>query len=395
MTQPDDLAAVTDTDATGASRRTQAGPSADGGPGDAAVPPATTAVPRPERLWILGRSAWALVAIALVLVIVGYVASALTLVIVPTILALFPATLLAPVSDALCRRGVPPAGASALTVVGAVVVFFGILSGVIALVAAQMPQLVESAAEGVGQLESLLAGDPLGIGVDGFSDVLQNAREQIGQAGDLVGQATSAAVMAFEFLAGFLLMLVVLFFYLKDGRRLRDAIVSTAPEQRRPLLRASLDRSWVTLAGYVRGQVIVAATDAVFIGAGLLIVGVPLVVPLSVLIFFGALFPIIGAVTTGALAVLVALANGGLVDALIVLGIVVAVQQLEGNVLQPFILGRAISLHPLVVLLAVTAGAVTLGVLGAFLAVPVTAIAARVIELIRDPDAVDEATGVA
>lgn len=349
----------------------------------------------PSALRRTGRIAWMLVGIAVVLVIAWHVVSALALVIVPAIIALFPATLLAPISDALCRRDVPPGVAAFVTLFGALLVFFGILAAVIALVVAQVPDLVESAADGLGQLESLLASDPLGLGIDGFSDIVEKARQQLGEAGDLVGQATSAAMVAFEFLAGFVLMLVVLFFYLKDGRRLRDAIVSTVPSGRRPVVRASLHRAWETLAGYLRGQMIVAATDAVFIGAGLLIVGVPLALPLTVLIFFGALFPIIGAVTTGALAVLVALANGGLVDGLIILGVVVGVQQLEGNVLEPFILGRVISLHPLVVLLAVTGGAVTLGVLGAFLAVPLTAIAARVIELIRDPEAVDEAMAAA
>lgn len=377
---------------------------ADDGAAQPAPPDvATTPRPSPSRdraapppaLSRAGRIAWAFVGVAVLLVLAWYVASALALVIVPVILALFPATLLSPVTDALCRRGVPPGLAALLTLVGAIVVFVGVLAGVIALVVAQIPELMESAAEGVGQLESLLASDPLGLGIERFSDVLEMAREQLGQAGDLAGQATSAALVAFEFLAGLLLLLVVLFFYLKDGRRLRDAIVSTAPRGRRPLVRASLDRAWTTLAGYIRGQVIVAATDAVFIGAGLLILGVPLAVPLAVLIFFGAMFPIIGAVSTGALAVLVALADGGLTDGLIVLGLVVAVQQLEGNVLEPFILGRAISLHPLVVLLAVTAGAVVLGILGAFIAVPLAAIAARVIELLRDPEAVEEATTAA
>jgi predicted PurR-regulated permease PerM len=360
----------------------------------ASSPPGARATP-PPALSRAGRAAWALVGIALVLVFAWYVASALALVLVPVVLALFPATLLSPIADALCRRGVPPTVAALVTVVGALLVFLGILAGVIALVVAQIPELMESAAEGVRQIESLLASDPLGLGVERFSDVLEMAREQLGQAGDLAAQAVSAALVAFEFLAGLLLLLVALFFYLKDGRRLRDAIVSTAPRRRRPLVRASLDRAWTTLAGYIRGQVIVAAVDAVFIGAGLLILGVPLAVPLAVLVFFGAMFPIVGAVTTGALAVLVALADGGLTDALIVLAIVVAVQQLEGNVLEPFILGRAISLHPLVVLLAVTGGAVVLGILGAFLAVPLTAIAARIIELLRDPELIQETTDAA
>ncbi|MEX0657943.1 MAG: AI-2E family transporter, partial [Egibacteraceae bacterium] len=128
---------------------------------------------------------------------------------------------------------------------------------------------------------------------------------------------------------------------------------------------------WTTLGRYFRGQLLVAAVDAVLIGLGLLLLGIPLAVPLAVLIFFGGLFPIVGAVTSGVVAVLVALADAGLATALIVLGLIVAVQQLESNVLEPVVLGKTLALHPLMVLLAITAGAVTLGVLGAFLAVPV------------------------
>jgi putative heme transporter len=178
----------------------------------------------------------------------------------------------------------------------------------------------------------------------------------------------------------------VLFFYLKDGRRLRDAIVTTAPRHRQPIVREGLDRSWTTLSSYVQGQLLVAAVDAVFIGVGLLILGVPLALPLAILVLFGGLFPIVGAVATGALAVLVALADGGLTTGLIVLGIVLAVQQIESNVLEPLILGRTIHLHPIVVLTAIAAGASVLGILGAFLAVPVAAITARIVDLVRGRD---------
>jgi putative heme transporter len=358
-----------------------------------AAPVPTGGPPEPTRLLHVGRGAWALVGVAVVLAILGYVASALTIVIVPVVLALFPATLLAPVADRLRRFGLPSAVAALLSLLLGLVVFFGVLAGAIALVVAQLPELLESAAEGIGQIEAWLEDDPLGIGVEGFGDLLAFAQEQLGEAGDLAGQASTAAVLAFEVVAGLLLLFVVLFFYLKDGRRLRDAIVTTVPERRQPLVRESLDRSWTTLSGYVQGQLLVALVDAVAIGIGLLVLGVPLALPLAILVLFGGLFPIVGAVATGALAVLVALADGGLTTALIVLAIVVAVQQLEGNVLEPLILGRTIHLHPLVVVTSITAGAAVLGILGAFLAVPVAAIVARVVDLLRGRtgDAVEDA----
>jgi putative heme transporter len=347
------------------------------------TPVPTGGPPEPSRLWRWGRTAWALVGIALALAVLGYVASALVIVVVPVILALFPATLLAPVADRLRKLGLPSALAALVTLLFGLGVFFGILAGAIALVIAQLPDLLESAAEGIGQIESWLEADPLGIGVEGFADLLEFVQEQLGEAGDLAGQATGAAALAFEAVAGLLLLFVVLFFYLKDGRRLRDAIVTTVPEGRQPAVRESLDRAWTTLSSYVQGQLLVALVDAIFIGIGLVILGVPLALPLAILVLFGGLFPIVGAVATGALAVLVALADGGLTTALIVLGIVLLVQQLESNVLEPLILGRTIHLHPFVVIASITAGAAVLGILGAFLAVPVAAITARVIDLLR------------
>lgn len=349
---------------------------------DQPLPP-TGGPPQPTGLWQVGRTAWALVGIALALALLGYVASAFAIVIIPVILALFPATLLVPVSDRLCRAGLPPALSALVTLLGAIVLFLGILAGVVAMVVAQLPDLLDSAAEGVGQIEEFIEDDPFDIGVEGFSDAFEFAQEQLGEVGDLAAQASTAAFVAFEVLAGLLLLAVVLFFYLKDGRRLSDALVTTVPEARRPVVRESLDQAWETLSGYVQGQLLVAFVDAVLIGLGLVILGVPLALPLAILVLFGGLFPIVGAVATGALAVLVALADGGLTTGLIVLAIVIVVQQVEGNVLEPLILGRTIHLHPIVVLTSITAGAAVLGILGAFLAVPVAAVTARIVAVLR------------
>lgn len=349
---------------------------------DQPLPP-TGGPPQPTGLWQVGRTAWALVGIALALALLGYVASAFAIVIIPVILALFPATLLVPVSDRLCRAGLPPALSALVTLLGAIVLFLGILAGVVAMVVAQLPDLLDSAAEGVGQIEEFIEDDPFDIGVEGFSDAFEFAQEQLGEVGDLAAQASTAAFVAFEVLAGLLLLAVVLFFYLKDGRRLSDALVTTVPEARRPVVRESLDQAWETLSGYVQGQLLVAFVDAVLIGLGLVILGVPLALPLAILVLFGGLFPIVGAVATGALAVLVALADGGLTTGLIVLVIVIVVQQVEGNVLEPLILGRTIHLHPIVVLTSITAGAAVLGILGAFLAVPVAAVTARIVAVLR------------
>lgn len=322
-----------------------------------------------------------------ILVLTGWLAGRLSLIVIPLVLALFPATLLVPVAAKLRSWGVPTSLAALAAMLLALVAIGGLIGGMVALVISEGPELVESAGSGVQEIERWLAEDPLGLGIDGPAELLAAAREQLGEIGEYAGQAAGAATAATEVLAGTLLLFVVLFFYLKDGRRLVQGILSVLPTSLRPRLGRAADRSWETLGSYFRGQLTVALVDAVFIGIGLLILGVPLAVPLAVLIFFGALFPLVGALVTGGLAVLVALADGGVGTALIVLALIITVQQLEGNVLQPIIIGRATELHPMVVILAITAGAVLLGILGAFLAVPVAAIVARAISDGSDEEA--------
>jgi putative heme transporter len=341
--------------------------------------PAAREEQHPSAVRRIGRSAWALLGIVGVLVLAGWLAGRLSLIVVPVILALFPATLLVPVAAKLRSLGVPASLAALASILLAFLAIGGLIGAMVPLVASEVPRLVESASTGVQEIERWLEDDPLGLGLGGPTELLEAAREQLGQIGDYTGQAATAASTAAEVLAGLLLLFVVLFFYLKDGRRLTNGVISIMPAGMRPRLGRAADRAWDTLGSYFRGQLTVALVDAVFIGIGLLILGIPLAVPLAVLIFFGALFPLVGAVVTGSLAVLVGLADGGPVTALIVLAIILGVQQVEGNVLQPFIIGRAISLHPLVVVLAITAGGVLFGILGAFLAVPVAAIVARVV----------------
>lgn len=327
----------------------------------------------------VGRTSWALLGIIGLLVLIGLVAGRLTLIVVPVVLALFPATLLVPVAAKLKSVGFPDSLSAITSMILGFLLIGGLIGAMIPLVVAEVPALIDSASSGVEQIEAVLEDDPLGLGISGPSELLAAGREQVGEIGDYTDQAVTAASTAFETLAGLLLLFVVLFFYLKDGRRLIAGLLSVAPKRSRPRLGRAADRAWKTLGSYFRGQLLVALFDAVFIGIGLLILGIPLAVPLAVLIFFGGLFPLVGAVATGTLAVLVALADGGLTTALIVLGLILVVQQVEGNLLQPLIIGRAIDLHPLVVILAITAGGVLLGILGAFLAVPAAAILARVV----------------
>lgn len=188
----------------------------------------------------------------------------------------------------------------------------------------------------------------------------------------------SGAVRTAEAVAGALLTFVVLFFFLKDGDRIAGYCLARVGPRHREDARAAGERAWGTLAGFIGGQVVIAAADAVGIGLGLVLIGVPLAGPLAILTFFGGFFPIVGATAAGLVAVLVGLVSGGLTDALLVLAVVFGVQQLESNVLEPVVMGRAVPLHPVVILVAIGAGTVLAGVVGAFLAVPLAAVAAAV-----------------
>lgn len=329
-----------------------------------------------------GRWAWALLGVLGVVVVAGLVMGRLTLVVVPLVIALFPAALLEPAARFLRGLRLPPALASLLTILGSLLVVAGVVTGLVPLVADEAPALAESLREGV---DDLLRQLPFDVG--GLEQVLDRARAELAErGGGIGGGAVQAATAVFEVLAGLLFGFVALFFYLKDGARIASGVRDLLPAALQPHATEMGRRVWTTLGAYFRGQLLIALVDAVLIGLGLVVLGIPLALPLAVLILFGGLFPIVGAVATGALAVFVALAHAGVGTALITLGIVVGVQQLEGNVLEPLVLGRVVALHPLLVVTVITAGAVTLGVLGAFLAVPVAASIARVVDYLRGRD---------
>jgi putative heme transporter len=337
-----------------------------------------------RRLLLIGRVGWALVGMTVAVVAVGLLLGRLRLVVVPVVLALFPATLLAPVAAGLKRWRLPDAVAAGAALVAGLTVIGAIIGLMVPLVVAEAPRLAETAGAGVAEVERFLTDGPFGLDLGGVAGLVERAREQLGDVATLAGPAFDAATAAFEMVIGVLLMLVVLFFFLKDGERISRGLVAAAPEHLRPRLHQVGKQAWGTLGAFLWGQLLIALVDAVAIGIGLALLRVPLALPLAVLIFFGGLFPIVGAVTAGALAVLVALAHGGLALGLGTLVLVVAVQQLEGNVLEPLILSHVVRLQPLVVVLAVTSGAITFGVLGAFLAVPVVAVVVHVIGDLRE-----------
>jgi len=323
--------------------------------------------------------AWRGLVLLAALTAVIYVATQLYLVTLPIILALILATLCVPPARRLERLGVPRILAAAIVVIGGI---GSVIGGIIALIppfVTQIQELIATVSEGAESVLIWLEEGPIGYNRDQVQELIEQGLATLeSSAGDIAVSLGTIAVAVAQGLTALVLALVLLFFFVKDGEQIVSWFISRSPELHRNTIRACGARGWVALSGFVRGTAAVALIDAVGIGIGLYIVDVPLVIPLAVLVFFGGFIPVIGAFITGILAVLVALASNGPITALIVAGIVLAVQQFESNVLQPTIMRRSVSLHPVVILGVLTAGTILIGIFGAFLAVPVTAVIAAV-----------------
>jgi putative heme transporter len=314
-------------------------------------------------------------------VVVALGAARMMLVVLPVIISVLLTTLLSPIARRLrARRWRPAPAAFAATGLG-VVVFFGLWALIIPGVLSQSDDLVSNLQEGASQTVSVL--EPLGIGRGDIDKAIDEGLKSV-QGGAVANEVLTGAVLLTQWAAAIVLIVVLTFFLLKDGARIWDWIVELFHEDRQPVLREVGARAWAALSAYVQGVFIVATIDAVFIGAGLLIVGVPVAMPLIVLTFVAAFFPIVGAFTAGVAAVLVALVANGLVAALVILAIIVAVQQLEGNVFYPIVVGRKLQLHPVAILVVLTVGGVLAGVAGAFLAIPTAAVGAAVLGYMRE-----------
>ncbi len=316
--------------------------------------------------------------------VIGYIAGKLWVVLLPILLALLLATVLWPPVRFLRRRGVPAALAAIGVLLVALLLLVGVVGGLAPQVTGQAQELADQVTAGLGELQEGLTGPPFNLGEEEIGATVDNVIGELqANAQDIAGRVLSGAVAAGSLLITGLLSLVLCFFYLKDGPKFLPWLGGLVGPRAAPHVSAIAQRSWVTLSGFIKAQAAVGLVDAVFIGIGLAVLGVPLALPLAVLVFFGAFIPIIGAVVSGALAALVALVTNGVTAAVIVVVLVLVVQQLEGNVLQPILVGRTLDLHPAVVILAVAAGGTLAGIVGAFLAVPVVSVVAVVIRYFR------------
>jgi len=318
--------------------------------------------------------AWRLLAIVAFAVVLLWLIRRLEVIVVPVALALMVTALMIPAVDFLDRRGAPRGGAVALVLLTGIAIVGGMLTFVVSQFVTGLPGLVEQVTHSIESARTWLIEGPAHLSKDQITNAGNSAIEALRNNQEkLTSGALSTAATVTEIVTGALLTLFTLIFFLHGGRNIWQFVTKIFPENVRKRVRDAGRAGFGSLIGYVRATFLVALVDAVGIGTGLAIMGVPLALPLASLVFLGAFIPLVGAVVAGFLAVIVALIAKGFIYALITLALIIAVQQVEGHVLQPLVMGRAVSVHPLAVVLAIAAGGVLAGIVGALLAVPTVA----------------------
>jgi len=347
---------------------------------------AADAVSFPVR--VAAAWAWRIAVVALVLYGLGRVLAFFSELTISLFVALLFVALLVPFVDFLDRHRVPRVLATLISLLLGIALIVGLFTLVVAQIATGFDDLAQSASDGITTLQTWLVDGPLNLSNSQINDYITQARSALqSNSQSLINGAVAVGGTAATLLTGSFLVLFFTIFLTWDGRRVWSWVVRLLPASAESPVDAAMHRGWVTLTSYVRATIVVAAVDAIGIGIGAAVLQIPLAVPLAVLVFLGAFVPIVGAVVTGAVAVLVGLVAQGPVTALIMLGVVLAVQQLESHVLQPILLGKAVAVHPLAVFVAITAGATLAGIPGVLFAVPVIAVANTVISYLVRGDA--------
>ncbi|WP_410536722.1 AI-2E family transporter [Streptomyces sp. KL2] len=347
-----------------------------------APPPPETMVPWGVR--VAAEAGWRLLILAGVIYVLMKVISTISLVVLAFTIGLLLTALLQPTAAWLRRLGIGRGPAAAITFVTGVAMVGLVGWFVVWQVLENLDDLTRQVQDGIEELKTWLLNSPFHVTeaqinniADGLNDWLGSNSQEITSAG------LQGVTVVLEFFSGALLAMFVTIFLLYDGRTVWNWSLNFVPLAARDAVASAGPKAWMTLTSYVRGTVLVAFIDGFFIGVGLYFLDVPMAVPLAVIIFLFSFVPIVGAVVSGALAVVVAFVANGVVSALLVLAVVLAVQQLEGHVLQPLILGRLVRVHPLGVVLAVTGGSLIAGIPGAVTAVPLVAVLKSVVASLR------------
>ncbi|MFD5516471.1 AI-2E family transporter [Streptomyces sp. NPDC127066] len=338
----------------------------------------------PWGVRVAAEAGWRLLILAGTVWVLMRVISAVQLVVLAFVAALLITALLQPTVGRLTRHGVPRGLATALTAILGFVIMGLVGWFVVWQVQENIDNLSNQIQDGIDELRKWLLKGPFHVTDKQINEIAKNLREAIGANTDQITSAGLQGVTVIvEALTGILLTMFSTLFLLYDGKRIWEWSLKLVPAAARTGVAGAGPRAWRTLTAYVRGTVIVALIDAIFIGLGIYILKVPMAVPLAVFIFLGAFIPLVGAVISGALAVVVALVTQGVFAAVMTLVVVLAVQQIEGHILQPFILGRAVRVHPLAVVLSVAAGGMIAGIGGAVVAVPLVAVTNTVVVYLR------------
>ncbi|MFE3293666.1 AI-2E family transporter [Rhodococcus sp. NPDC059234] len=318
---------------------------------------------------------WRLLVLFAGLLTLGYLVRRLDTVLIPVGLALLGAALLSPLVNWFQRKGVPRSAAVIVVLISAIGIVAGIMTFVVEQFVTGIPGLTEQFTHSINQIQDWLTSGPFHFSEEQIRNAGDSAVKSIQDNREALtsGALTTGKVIG-ELFTGAALTLFTLIFFMYGGDQVWEFVTRIVPTRSRERVRLAGSQGYRSLVGYVRATVAVAAVDAVGIGAGLAILGVPLALPLASLVFMGAFIPIVGAFFAGFVAVLVALVTKGLITALITLGIIIGIMQLEGHVLQPLMLGRAVRLHPLAVVLAIATGIVLAGIVGGLLAVPTVAV---------------------
>ena len=329
----------------------------------------------PHSLRIAAAWSWRLIVVGVVGWVLLRFISSVKIVVIPLAIAMLLSALLAPAVGWLLRARLPRSLATFLVLVGGIAAVAGTLTLVVNQFMDGLPQLTNNASQGILQIQEWAQTGPLHLTNEQVDAAIKSGQNWVNaNTSSLTATGVATATTLAEVLTGALLVLFATFFFLRDGRKIWRFIVRLFPVNARWQLSDAGDASWATLGSYVRATVLVAFIDAVGIGLALVVLKVPFPFPLAALVFLGAFIPIVGASVSGAVAVLVALVDRGWVIALFVLIAVLIVQQVEGHVLQPLIMGRAVAIHPLVVIIGIASGVVLAGIVGALVAVPLIAV---------------------
>jgi predicted PurR-regulated permease PerM len=332
----------------------------------------------PRRLAVLAAWAWRLIVLGAAVYAIAWVVAWLSLVAIPVIVALLLTALLKPLQALFRRMGMPRLAATWLAVLIGAGVVFGLGYVAAALFAGRWEELAEEARRTGDRIRDFLAQAPFGLAEVDFDELVQNVVAWLQEHQETITAAIArGTLVTLQVLAGMLLAFFVAFFLVHDGERIWERTVRMFPADARLRVDKAGQTAWEVLSGFIRGAAVIATIHALIIGVTLVILGVPLAGPLAILVFVGSFIPFAGAILSGALAVIVALATTGLVPALVVLAVLLGQNQLENIVLEPIVMKRYVQLHPLTIGLAVTIGAIVWGIPGALISVPFTAMVVR------------------